>query len=293
MSLYPLIRPVCLNVERSDECHDDECLFRDHDGLIQELKCSATASNRWDFDMSTEEPDSAQFNPNTIFSRFTAWRSCTVVADPDTNEIEFTNCHTPRKFLATLQRRFVCSRDDVRALHFTPSTHQHSGGLTVVTTTGKAFVPENASNFDVLRDWLAEGVPDNAPEFATDNPATLWASMVGTIAGILLGTFLARDGGNTQLVSAVVGGAIAGAVGGYLLVAFGAGVLKLDIARPIMLSVTGLMIGLVISSMLKPLVGASTPVTVTLVVGGGIIGGMAAARRHSVRQLEDNDDQFA
>ena len=162
-----------------------------------------------------------------------------------------------------------------------------------MTTTGKAVVPENASNFTLLRDWLAEGVPENDPEFATDNPATIWASMVGTILGILLGTFLARDGGNTQLVSAVVGGAIAGAVGGYLLVAFGARVLMLDIARPIMLSVIGLLIGLVIASVLRPFVGASTPVTVTLVVGGGIIGGMAAARRHSVPQPRDDDDQFA
>ncbi|MHC4877202.1 MAG: hypothetical protein ACYTGL_11965 [Planctomycetota bacterium] len=238
--------------------------------------------------MSVSDPDSTQFNPNTIFCRFTAWRSCTVVADPDTNEIEFTNCHTPRKFLATSQRRFVCSRADVRALHFTPSTHQHPGGLTIVTTSGKAFVPENASSFGVLRDWLAEGVPDNAPEFATDNPATLWASMVGTMVGILLGTFLARNSGNTQLVIAVITGAVAGAAGGYLLVAFGARVLNADLARPIMLIVIGLMCGLAIDGVLSPWLGANSAITATLVAGGGMIGGMAAARNHSVRRRARN-----
>lgn len=230
----------------------------------------------FDFDQQSDEMDSKEIS--------CFWQSCAVIINRETEQIRFTKCHVPRRFLAITDREFSCSFEDIRAVHFTPSTSQHPGGLTIVTTTGKAFISATASNFRELRDWIGEAVSENDPAYATDNPAVFYVCMCGTILGILAGTYLARDAGETQFAISVIAGAILGAVSGYLFVNFGAHILQTDFAQPIMYVVIGALFGLVTSQMLRLIIGWNQPIMWTLILGGGILGTLLTKRRHSVKR---------
>lgn len=237
------------------------------------------------------DSNSHSVKPSVIWCRFTTWRSCFVSVDLDAKQIGFRNCHVPRRFLARAQGSFVCSLSEIRGVHFTPRTHRHPGGLTVVTTTGKAFISANGSSFAKLRDWFSEAVPDNDPDFATGNPAIFFVYLVGALLGIFLGVFLARDAGNTGLMIGMVLGAIVGTLCGHAFARFGALVLQADFSQPIMCAVYGLLIGILLAAVLRPFLGGNLQVTVAIIIGGVIIGGMAAAKRHSLRKrkIEQND----
>lgn len=220
--------------------------------------------------------------PNAICCRFFY---SVVVVDRDSGVIEFRHCHVPRRFLAEKQRSFWCSTADIKAVHFQRGRRKkNQGGLTVVTTTGRAFVPETGSSFDELREWLAEIVPSNQPEFSTDNPAIGHVYVLGALVGLLSGVFLTMNAGNMPLGFAMVFGAIFGIVGGHLLVYLGGRWLKIDFTQHVEYGMFGFTAGLGISTAFRPLIGGNLAAMAAIVVAGTVFGVLAGVKKRSVKK---------
>jgi len=231
--------------------------------------------------MTKSESDPPAMVLNAICCRFTLqWRSSVVVVDRDRGLIEFRHCHVPRRFLAGAQPSFFCSTADIKAVHFTC----RPGGLTVVTTTGRAFVSETGSSFAELREWLAEMVPTNQPEFSTDNPAIWLVYVLGALVGLFTGVFLTRNDGDNALVVATVFGAIFGIVGSHLLVYLGGRWLKTDFAQPLGDGMVGGTVGLGISEAILPLIGWNLAPTAAIVVAGAVFGVLAGLTKRSLKK---------
>jgi len=235
--------------------------------------------------MTKADSDPPEIGPNAIWCRFNSqWRSRAVVVDRDTGVIEFRHCHVPRRFLATAQPTFFCSTADVKAVHFTPRFRNSPGGLTVVTTTGKAFISERGTHFAKLRAWFDEAVPTNQPDFSTDNPAIGFVYVAGAIVGLFTGVFLSRNAGNTALVVATVFGAAFGIVGSYLLVYLGGRLLKTDLAYLIRDGMVGAMVGFGISAAIRPLIGWNIAPMAAIVKAGAVLGVMAGVKKRSLKK---------
>lgn len=231
--------------------------------------------------MTKSESDPPAIGLNAICCRFTLpWRSGVVVVDRDRGLIEFRHCHVPRRFLARAQSSFLCSTADIRAVHFTC----RPGGLTVVTTTGRAFVSETGSSFAELREWLAEMVPTNQPQFSTDNPAIWLAYVLGALAGLFAGVFLTRNAGNTALVVATVLGATFGIVGSHLLIYLGGRWLKTDFAQPAGDGMVGVTVGLGINEVIQSLIGWNLARTTAIVVAATVFGVLAGLKKRSLKK---------
>jgi hypothetical protein len=243
--------------------------------------------------MTKSDSDPPVTGSNAIWCRFTfQWRSRVVVVDRDTGLIEFRHCHVPRRFLARAQPSYLCSAADIKATYFTPRFRNSPGGLTVVTSTGKAFISERGSSFAELREWFAEAVPTNQPGLSTDNPAMLAVYLFGAIVGFFVGVFSSRNAGDTALVVSTVGGTVAGVIGSHLLVDFGGRLLKNDFAKPIGYVMVGVTLGAFVSGLLQRVIGWNLPVFIVLIVAGAVLGGMASFRARSVKkQMAEQNGQ--
>lgn len=176
-------------------------------------------------------------DPDTICHQ---WGKCAVIVNRASGLVEFRHCHGPGRSIFIFpkaQPNFACSISDLRAVHFTPqyTNHhkhhhkKHPGFLTVVTTTGKAYIEDTGTHFATLREWFNEAVPRNDPKFATDNPLLLWAYvLVGTVC-LFTAAFLAEGAGTVAMCVAAVFGAIIGVVATFFAVQFGGRLLNTDI----------------------------------------------------------------
>ena len=235
--------------------------------------------------MTDAESDPQTIGPNAIWCRFTFERRYRIVViDRETGLIEFRHSHVPRRFLARAQSSFRCSIADVKAVHFTPPFRNGRGGLTVVTSTGKAYIPAIGSNFAELREWFAHAVPINQPDFATDNPAIWFVYVLGALVGLFTGVFLTRNAGDTALVIATVLGAIGGVVGSHLLVYLGARLLRTDFAQPVGYAMIGLTIGIGISEAIQMYVAWNPALTTAIVVAGVVLGVLAGLRKRTLKK---------
>jgi len=235
--------------------------------------------------MAKLDSDLPKIGPDPIWCRFTfQWRSRVVLVDRDAGLIEFRHCHVPRRFLARAQPSFLCSTTDIKAVHFTPRFRNSPGGLTVVTTSGKAFIAETGSSFAELREWFAEAVPTNQPDFSTDNPMMGFVYLFGALVGLFAGVFLSRNAGNTALVVATVFGATFGVIGSHLLVYVAGRVLKTDFAQLIGYGMIGITVGAVVSRAIGPLIGWNMAPMAAIVLTGAFLGVMAGVKKRSLKK---------
>lgn len=130
--------------------------------------------------VSEQQPQVIRSEYRGVFGKTTR-----VIADLAENTVRFENCHTPRKFLATCEREFVCPMDDIREVHeFTSKGH---ATLTIVTTHGKAHIPGNASNYQQLQGLLS-GISNLTPSGpAVDHPMMGLVYIVGATVGLFTG----------------------------------------------------------------------------------------------------------
>jgi len=159
------------------------------------------------------------------------WRNRAVIVNRAAGLVEFRHCHVPRQSMLfpKAQPDFACSISELRAVHFTPRFKNNSAFLTVVTTTGKAIIPDTGTHFSTLREWFNEAVPGNDPKFATDNPLIVVAYvLVGTVCSFIA-AFLAEGVGIVVMCVAAVFGAILGVVATHFVVNVGGRSLNTDI----------------------------------------------------------------
>ena len=229
--------------------------------------------------MAKLDSDLPIIGPDPIWCCFTfQWRSSVVLVDRDAGLIEFRHCHVPRRFLARAQPSFLCSTTDIKAVHFTPRFRNSPGGLTVVTTSGKAFIAETGSSFAELREWFAEAVPTNQPDFSTDNPMMGFVYLFGALVGLFAGVFLSRNAGNTALVVITVFGTTFGVIGSHLLVYVAGRVLKIDFAQLIGYG----MLGITVSAWIGSFIGGWPMVAIVLT--GAFLGVMAGVKKRSLKK---------
>lgn len=226
--------------------------------------------------MTKSESASQVTGPDTICHQ---WRKRAVTVDRVSGIIEFRHCHVARQSLvfARTQPYFACSTADLRAVHFTPHFKNTLAFLTVVTTTGKAIVPDTGTHFATLRDWFTETVPTNDPEFATDNPLIAFAYVFVGMVSFFTAAFLSEGAGNAVMFVAAVFGAVFGVIGTHLLVHFGGRLVRTDITY----GMIGIVPGLAISAALGLFIGWNTALSVGIVLTGALIGVMCSAGRRS------------
>jgi len=205
------------------------------------------------------------------------WRKSAVIVDRAAGMVEFRHCHVARQSIVfpTTQPYFACSTADLRAVHFTPRYKNNLACLTVVTTTGKAIIPDTGTHFVTLREWFNEAVPRNDPKFAIDNPLILKVYIVVGTVCFFTAAFLTEGAGHAAMFVAAVFGAVFGVVGTLLLVHFGGRLLKIDVTYCII----GIMLGIAISAALGLCVAWNTPLSVGIVLAGAFFGAMYSARR--------------
>ncbi|WP_442511836.1 hypothetical protein SH528x_003582 [Novipirellula sp. SH528] len=194
------------------------------------------------------------------------WRKRSVIVDRATGMVEFTHCHVARRSIVfpTTQPYFACSTSELKAVHFTPRFKNNRAFLTVVTTTGRANVPDTGPQFATLREWFAEAVPSNDPEFATDNPLAVFAYVLVGMVSLFTAAFQAEGAGNAAMLIAALFGAIVGVIGTHLVVHLGGHVFNTDISYGIFAIALGVAISAAIGLFAEWSTALSVGITLTV-----------------------------
>ena len=209
-------------------------------------------------------------------------KSGAVYVDHTGQMLHFYNCHTPRKFLAlTASRWFSCTINELQgAIPFTPPRRyggQSVESLYVLTTSGKAIISGTETGYEEIRDIIRQLVPVADPQASTEHPLMPLACLFGGIVGLIAGWYLAPSTSNDETMAQyILFGTALGAATSGLLVWFAGRFLRINLAVPMGLSLIGIVIGLMVSEVLRPLTGWSlmSPVVLTIIgaVTGGILG---------------------
>jgi uncharacterized tellurite resistance protein B-like protein len=134
-----------------------------------------------------------------------------VIMDRATRMIHFQNCHVPSTFLpVAAQPWFSSPFNGLIAAH---EYRRRKGkrdplGLIIVTHAGKATIPTDATNYELLRERMAA----YSRNFGKDNPEVFGNfAAVGGFVGIFLAWSLTPlDASKTTFILAILGGACVG-----------------------------------------------------------------------------------
>ena len=229
---------------------------------------------------SAEQPD---IPADALVYRFSnGMKSAAIHVDTAGRLIHFHNCHIPRRILASAAEWFSCSVDDVQAAH----VFRYRGeSLTVVTSSGKAWIPATAAGYTELRDTIKELVPFARPGFSTDHQMMGMVYVCGALVGLFAGVLLTpRNSADSTLGLFVLAGAFLGVAGSYGLVWAADRYLKAGLAQPIGFGVFGAMIGLGVSQSLTPLIGWNVFPMAAITVSGTVAGAWFGVRKQSREQ---------
>lgn len=201
---------------------------------------------------------------------FTGLRTGTVVIEPDAAVIHFDHCHVPNRFLAVAQRTFRCSLSEIKDFY----CYQAGGAsLTIRTATGRAIIPEHATNYDQLVEFLQRTIPARPIVLGADHPLMGYVYLVGALTGLFSGVyFTPRDASNSVLGVFVIVGAFLGILLSWLFVYLIHRYLKIEIARLIGYGVVGLIGGLTLALLIAPFLEWSPVPLVALATAGAILG---------------------
>ncbi len=213
---------------------------------------------------------------------FTGTKSGAVIIDTHGETIYFVNCFLPRRFLAVSEREHSSPLSGIRAVH--RFCDRGCVWLIIITSAGKAVVPNTGEGFEELWRLLKEIVPENAPGFATDDPRTQFAWVLGAICGLFGGWYLTPDqSGDTTLGLFLLGGAILGVVGGHQLIKIIDHWFRVNVARAVGYGILGAIAGPGIG-INRLLIAGWPKYLVILAALGGFILGAGLSRIGAVRE---------
>jgi len=194
------------------------------------------------------------------------WRKRAVIVNREAGWVEFRHCHVPRQSILfpKTQPNFACSISDLRAVHFTPRFKSNSAFLTVVTTTGKANIPDTGPHFATLREWFNETVPRNDPKFATDNPLSVKVYVFFGTVCFFAAAFLTEGAGNAAVFATAVFAAILAVLGAFLVISFGGRLLHTDITYAIFPILSGIAISAAMGRYVESNVALAIGIILTL-----------------------------
>ncbi|HBN79505.1 MAG TPA: hypothetical protein DD473_27525 [Planctomycetaceae bacterium] len=145
-----------------------------------------------------------------------------IVIDPAFQAIHFRHCHKPRSFWPVPSPKWhSCLFREIRsASTFTMQSQdrRRHTSLSISTETGKVVVPKLNNDFQVLREKFVTIVPENDEAFLVESQVMPIVACYGTIVGLLLGAFLARNGSDAVLAGSTIAGSIGGAILSYIMV---------------------------------------------------------------------------
>lgn len=135
------------------------------------------------------------FASDSLVCRYAGWmgKPVSVIVDHSAGMIHFQNCLRLRKFWAiSSEPWFSCPFSSLVAAH--DFTHKGQRGLTIVTRSGTARIPSEASSFESLCQTLPAVIPGGGRAFSTEHPAFGILLAFGAMGGFVLGFALTPKG---------------------------------------------------------------------------------------------------
>ena len=221
-------------------------------------------------------------DPNIVVSEFRVWRRTKrVTADLKNKTVCFENCHTPRKLLATVESNFTCPISEILETH--ELTHKGRTTLTIVTSSGRALIPEGATNFRQMKDLLS-GISKITPGGpAIDHPMMAFVYLLGALIGLAAGPLIVAGIGrlidpdftlgSTGLIALLMFlGAAVGVVVLWLTINTVDRVWSVSFVLPIGFGMLGVTVGLSLAGLIAPWIGWSGLLSIALPLTGGAAG---------------------
>jgi hypothetical protein len=166
----------------------------------------------------------------------------TVIVDFAREVVHFRGCHTPRTFLAVAQRDFRCPFADLVAA----DRHRHKGDwLAIATTSGKAFVPSSATNYERLCERIVGCVPAGRSPPDTEHPLMGLVYVAGMLGGLFMALSLVPRNASIGTVAMYMGmGAATGMFVAHAFVTLAGRILERSLVVPLGMGVFGAGCGL-------------------------------------------------
>lgn len=224
--------------------------------------------------------DQPDISETALVYRFSnGLKSAAIYIDAIHGKIHFHNCHTPRRFLSTASELFSCPIDELKAAH----VWRHDGeSLTIVTSQGKALMPDAGPGYGEVRDAIQELVPFTHPGFSADHPMMNMVFIMGAVIGLFTGVLLVPSNSSDAVLGLfVLFGAVLGCVGIYGLVWAGDRLLRTGFVQPIGYAVVGGIAGLLVAGLFQPWIGWQLTPMIVLVLVGVVAGGMFGIQKQS------------
>lgn len=113
------------------------------------------------------------------------WR--VIAVDLTAKRIHFKDCFVPNRFLGgwAFSSYVSCSLDEVLSVPYDPNFEHPGGSMHIITKSGKAVLPDDATNYGRLRELLKD-VSKHTPSAApVDSPYLYYWIGAGALVGIL------------------------------------------------------------------------------------------------------------
>lgn len=243
-------------------------------------------------DVRTGLPQPTEISPDASKYYFsTGLRSLSVMIDQSSGTIHFGSCYTPRRFLAMTLGMYSCPLRDLRGVYF--HRHRRHESLTIVTTDGKAVIPNSGPDFGQLRHALGELHPKNYAGYARFNPRLgkigLVLMMVGATGGVALSPSVGSVGAAGLLVFA--GGLSGLALGNAILWCIDRRPIT-NLSRPLRIGAGGIAVGAGAAGALVPYLGWNWLIAIAFAAVGGAFGTILGRRvreseQQELQELED------
>jgi len=158
--------------------------------------------------------------------------------------------------------------------------------MAIVTNTGRAVVPANASEFSRLSEWFAELVPTNSPGFITAHPETGSICLFGALLGLLAGSvgYLFSHASETAIGWYAGGGSILGFATNFLILHIGDRWARVDLTQPIKYGTFGTAIGVFVSVAIGLSAGLNTIPIAT--IAGAVIGFSVGLKKSAIHNSD-------
>lgn len=139
-----------------------------------------------------------------------------IIIDSTFHVVHFHRCHIRRSFWpVSVKKWHSCSFGDIRSASVctieSQNRRRHTS-LSISTETGKVVVPKVNNDFQLLVEAFEIIVPENDEEYLIECEGMHIVTIYGTIVGLLLGGFPARNDSDAILAESTVGGAIASCI---------------------------------------------------------------------------------
>ena len=193
-----------------------------------------------------------EMSPDSLVCRFPSLGGGvrTVIIDFARQVVHFRGCHTPRRFLAVADREWCCPFADLVAAE----RYRHKGdSLKISTTTGKAFVPSSATNYERLCERIAGCVPAGRTPNDTEHPLMGLVYAAGMLGGAFIPlSMVPRNAPVGTVAMCMALGAAAGMFVAHGFVVLAGRILSRSVAMPLGMGVLGAGCGLACGNALGP-----------------------------------------